>query len=152
MMDVTPDSKWFTFAAKSELYDAFLLRAGFRGAGLVRIDRRDGKASMETLAEAVKTMPARRSVVLFPEGTRTGEASLGPFKAGAVLAARMTGRRILPIVIHRSDRLMPRRAHFPKSGVIRLEVLSAFECDLAASADEDVTRLRDQMMAAFDRG
>lgn len=151
LMDVVPDDKWFTFAAKKELCDAKLLRTGFTGAGLVEIDRKSGSVAMETLSKAVRDMPARRSVVLFPEGTRSKTESLGTFKAGAVLVAREAGRVIRPIVIHDSDQLLPRGKFFPSSGTIRVEVLPAFVCDPDATADEDVTRLRATMMAVFDK-
>ena len=150
LMDVVPDEKWFTFAAKKELCDAALLRTGFTGAGLVEIDRKSGKLAMETLSDAVRDMPARRSVVMFPEGTRTTTASLGPFKAGAVLVARETGRTIRPIVIHDSDLLLPRGKFVPKSGTIRIEALAPFVCDPDASVDDDVARLRAAMMAAYE--
>lgn len=153
LMDVMPDAKWITFAAKKELCDAALLRHGFKGAGLVEIDRASGQVALETLTSAVQAMPARCSVVLFPEGTRARSESLGPFKAGAVLVARTTGRTIRPIVIHDSDRLLPRGKLIPKSGTIRIDVLPPFVCDPdAASVDEDVTRLRSAMMAVFENG
>ena len=150
LMDVVPDEKWFTFAAKKELCDAALLRTGFAGAGLVEIDRSNGKAAMETLSRSVQDMPARRSVVLFPEGTRTATESLGEFKAGAVLVARETGRTIRPIVILDSDVLLPRGKFVPSSGTVRIEVLPPFECDLSGTVDADVARLRRAMMAVFD--
>ena len=152
LMHVIPDEKWFTFAAKKELCDAALLRTGFAGAGLVEIDRKSGSVAMDTLSRAVADMPERRSVVLFPEGTRTGGESLGPFKAGAVLVARKTGRTIRPIVIHDSDQLLPRGKFMPRSGTIRVEALPPFHCDPDASADDDVARLRASMMAVFDQG
>ncbi len=152
LMDVMPDAKWITFAAKKELCDAALLRRGFKGAGLVEIDRKNGSVALETLTSAVNAMPARCSVVLFPEGTRTNSEGLGAFKAGAVVAARSAGRTIRPIVIHASDRLLPRGKLLPLSGTIRIEVLPSFECDRSASVDEDVARLRGAMMAAFDDG
>lgn len=152
LMDVMPDAKWITFAAKKELCDSVLLRYGFKGAGLVEIDRKSGLVAIETLTAAVHAMPARRSVVLFPEGTRTSSESLGTFKAGAVIVARTTGRTIRPIVIHASDSLMPRGKYLPKSGTIRVEVLPSFKCDHSASVDEDVARLRSAMMAVFDAG
>lgn len=152
LMDLMPDEKWITFAAKKELCDAALLRNGFKGAGLVEIDRKSGTVALETLTDAVNAMPARCSVVLFPEGTRTKSESLGPFKAGAVMVARTTGRTIRPIVIHASDRLLPRGKHLPKSGTIPVTVLPSFHCDHSVSIDEDVARLRSAMMAAFEQG
>lgn len=149
LMDVVPDRKWFTFAAKKELCDAPLLRTGFTGAGLVEIDRKSGKLAMDTLKDAISSMPARRSVVLFPEGTRARSTSLGTFKAGAVVAARETGRAIRPIVIRGSDHLLPRGKLVPKSGTIQIDVLPLFHCDPDASVDDDVARLRDAMVQAF---
>lgn len=152
LMDTVPDDKWFTFAAKKELCDAKLLSTGFKGAGLVEIDRKSGKVAMETLGRAVQDMPARRSVLLFPEGTRTKGESLGAFKAGAVLVARETGRVIRPIVILDSDRLLPRGKSTPRCGTIHIKVLKPFVCDLDASADDDIARLRAAMMTVFDDG
>ncbi len=152
LMHVVPDEKWFTFAAKKELCDAKLLSTGFNGAGLVPIDRASGSVAMETLTQAVRDMPDRRSVVLFPEGTRTKSQTLGEFKAGAVLVARETGRTIQPIVIHDSERLLPRGKFVPSSGTIRIQALEPFICDPQATVDQDVTRLRAAMMAAFDQG
>lgn len=151
LMDALPDDKWITFAAKKELCDAALLRTGFAAAGLVEIDRNSGKAAMETLRKAVREMPERRSVVLFPEGTRAKTESLGEFKAGAVLVARETGRKIRPIVILDSDRLLPRSKFAPQSGTIRIEALPQFVCNAIGTVDDDVDRLRSAMMAVFDR-
>ncbi|MEL7259175.1 MAG: lysophospholipid acyltransferase family protein [Pseudomonadota bacterium] len=151
LMHVVPDAKWFTFAAKAEFWKSKLLRTGFNGAGLVPINRASGSIAMQTLIQAVKDMPSRRSVVLFPEGTRTKTQSLGEFKAGAVLVARETGRTITPIVIHNSDHLLPRGKHLPCSGTIQVEALPSFACDSTASVDEDVARLRKQMLTAFER-
>lgn len=150
LMDVVPDAKEFTFAAKKSFFDAVLTRTGFRSAELVEIDRASGSVALETLSKAVREMDTRRSVVLFPEGTRTKGESLGPFKAGAVLVARETGRTIRPIVIHDSDQLLPRGKSLPRSGTIRVQALAPFQCDPEASADSDVARLRAEMMAVFD--
>jgi 1-acyl-sn-glycerol-3-phosphate acyltransferase len=152
LMHVVPDAKWFTFAGKKELFDSSLLKTGFRAAGLVEIDRSNGKVALETLGRAVDAMPARQSVVLFPEGTRARTDTLGEFKAGAVLVARETGRMIRPIVIHGSDRLLPRNTFWPRSGTIRVEVLEPFTCDAKASVDADVARLRGVMLDAFETG
>lgn len=151
LMDVVPDRKWFTFAAKKELCDAKLLSTGFKAAGLVEIDRSSGKVAMETLSAAVREMPERQSVVLFPEGTRATTETLGPFKAGAILVARETGRAIRPIVILDSDVLLPRGRFSPKPGTVQMQVLPAFVCDPEASVDEDLARLHAVMDEVFSR-
>lgn len=152
MNAVIPDDKWYTFAAKKELCQTPLLRTGFAGAGLVEIDRSSGSVAMRKLSKSVRDMPQRRSLVLFPEGTRTQTETLGEFKAGAVMLARQTGRTIRPIVIHDSDHLLPRGKFVPASGTIRVEVLPTFICDKGGSASDDLTRLRAAMIAVFDKG
>lgn len=151
LMAVVPDQKWFTFAAKKELCDARLLSTGLKGAGLVEIDRSSGSVAMRTLRDAVGAMPPRRSVVLFPEGTRAKSPGIAPLKPGAVIVARETGRLIRPVIIHDSDLLLPRGKFAPHSGTIRLEVLAPFTCDLTLSVEEDTARLHAAMAAAFDR-
>ena len=150
LMDTIPDEKWFTFAAKKELFDSRFLGRGFRRAGLVEIDRKQGRHALDTLTEAIRDMPVRRSVVLFVEGTRTGGDSLGEFKPGAILAARETGRVIRPIVICGSGPLLPKGRTFPRPGTVRIEVLESFHCDPTASVEEDLERLRIEMCKVFD--
>lgn len=150
LLDAIPQEKWVTFGAKRELCQAFLLRRGFVGAGLVEIDRQSGKKALETIKAEVQAMPARRSVILFVEGTRAKTPGLAPFKAGAVLAARATGRSVRPIVISGSDQILPHGKILPRTGTIRIDVLTPLEPNLAKPADDDVTRLRKMMVAAFE--
>ena len=118
----------------------------------MKIDWKSGNVAIETLTAFVQAMPARRYVVLFPEGTRTNSGSLGKFKAGAIIVARTNGRTTRPVVIHASYKSMPRDKHLPKSGRIRVEVLPSFTCDHSVSVDEDVDRLRNEMVTVFDAG
>ncbi len=150
LMDTIPDEKWFTFAAKKELFDSGFLSRGFRRAGLVEIDRKQGSHALGTLTDAIRAMPARRSAVLFVEGTRTGGDTLGAFKPGAILAARDTGRTIRPIVICGSGPLLPKGRTIPKPGTVRIEVLDSFVCDPSVSVDDDLGRLRGEMCGVFD--
>ncbi|PRY25315.1 1-acyl-sn-glycerol-3-phosphate acyltransferase [Aliiruegeria haliotis] len=150
LLSNVPREKWVTFGAKKELFQKALLGRGFRAAGLVEIDRKSGSQALQVLVEAVRTMPARRSLILFPEGTRARDDGLGVFKAGAVLVARETGRSIRPVVIANSDLLLPRKAIVPRPGVIRIEVLDTFHCNAEAEVDAEVARLRGAMVQAYD--
>ncbi|MFD0979342.1 lysophospholipid acyltransferase family protein [Tropicimonas aquimaris] len=145
-----PASKWVTFGAKKELFDNRLIGRGFRAAGLVEIDRKSGSQALQVLTRAVEAMPARRSLILFPEGTRARGEALGEFKAGILMVARATGRSIRPVVIAGSDALLPRGALMPRAGTIRIEVMESFHPDTGASVDADVDRLRAGMVATYD--
>lgn len=152
LMAAIPAEKWVTFAAKKEISQNFLLRLGFTSAGTVTIDREDGRAAMAGLSEAVSGMPRRRSLILFPEGTRTGGDGLGAFKAGAVVVARESGRKIRPICISNSDALLPRDGRLPKPGVIRVDVLQPLVPDPTTDIAADLARLETAMGEAFARG
>ena len=53
-------------------------------------------------------------VVIFPEGVRTVHGSLGEFKVGAALLALRSRCEIIPVYIHGSYEVWPRRKKFPK--------------------------------------
>ncbi|CUH53505.1 lysophospholipid acyltransferase family protein [Shimia marina] len=151
MLHVIPDEKWVTFGAKKELCEAALLKRGFEGAGLLKIDRQKGRDALSSLTDAIKEMPKRRSPILFVEGTRAAKPGLAPFKAGAVLIAQETGRAVRPFVISHSDRLLPRGKVFPFKGTIHIDVLDQMLFASDENTDAAVARLRGAMAAAYDR-
>ncbi len=150
MLHVIPHEKWVTFGAKKELFDAALLHRGFHGAGLLEIDRSKGRDALSSLTEAVSAMPARRSPILFVEGTRAHGEGLAPFKAGAVLIAQSTGRAIRPFVISYSDKLLPRDKVFPHAGTIHIDVLDQMTFSPDEETDQAIGRLRAAMATSYD--
>ncbi|MGR3637822.1 MAG: lysophospholipid acyltransferase family protein [Shimia sp.] len=150
MLHVIPSEKWVTFGAKKELCEAALLKRGFDGAGLLKIDRSKGRDALSSLVQSVDIMPKRRSPILFVEGTRASKPGLPPFKAGAVLVAQKTGRAVRPFVISHSDKLLPRGKFFPFKGTIHIDVLDQMLFGPDEDTDACVARLRGAMAAAYD--
>lgn len=70
--------------------------------------RRGDKQSVVRMAEACKkTLQEGTSVFMFPEGTRTGDGELQPFKEGAFILARDNDVPILPVVLDGASRALP---------------------------------------------
>ncbi len=71
-----------------------------RRMGQVPVSRKSGIRAMESLRRAAELIRARRdfSFMVLPEGTRTRNGRLGPFKKGGFLLALETGLDILPMV------------------------------------------------------
>ncbi len=71
-----------------------------RRMGQVPVNRRSGARAMESLRRAAELIRARRdfSFMVLPEGTRTRDGRLNPFKKGGFLLALETGLDILPLV------------------------------------------------------
>ncbi|MFO7370706.1 MAG: lysophospholipid acyltransferase family protein [Bacteroidales bacterium] len=72
--------------------------------------RRGDKHSVTRMAEACKrALHEGTSVFMFPEGTRTGNGELQPFKEGAFILARDNVVPILPVVLDGASRALPRK-------------------------------------------
>lgn len=77
------------------------------------IDRSKGSNALESIRRGVDQLPDGTGILLFPEGTRSGDGHLLPFKRGGFVIARDGGLPILPVTIRRShDRLPKGQAWF----------------------------------------
>lgn len=87
----------------------------------VVIDRGQRERALRSLAHAARRMREERfSVVIFPEGTRSREARLGPFKSGGFHMAIEAGVPIVPATVSGSQRITPKHSLRVESGVIGL--------------------------------
>jgi 1-acyl-sn-glycerol-3-phosphate acyltransferase len=89
----------FRWMAKKELFRIPVVGAAMRLAGSIPIDRSHGREAMKSLAEAAGRIASGTSVVIFPEGTRTLDGRLQPFKSGAMYLAIKSGVDIVPMAI-----------------------------------------------------
>ncbi|HZR84720.1 MAG TPA: lysophospholipid acyltransferase family protein [Candidatus Binatia bacterium] len=93
------------FAAKKELFAEPILGMVMRTLGMVPIDRESPAESIEVLNRMARL--ADSSLIMFPEGTRSRDGRMGPFKRGAFALAIRLGRPIVPVAIHGSAGVMP---------------------------------------------
>jgi 1-acyl-sn-glycerol-3-phosphate acyltransferase len=105
-----------------------ILRIPFIGlayslSGHLLIDRSDRERSirsMDAIAELVRLHAI--SVWILPEGTRTRDGRLQPFKKGFGHIAMATGLPIVPVVVHDGHRFWSRGLRV-RPGCVRVEVL-----------------------------
>ncbi len=71
------------------------------------IDRFNPQAAVETLNNAKKKIVNGTSVMFFPEGTRSDDGNLKPFKKGAFKMALDLGIPILPITMRGTRHILP---------------------------------------------
>ena len=81
------------------------------------IDRSDARQAMALQQRAVDQIRTRGHVpIIFPEGTRSADASLAPLKAGAFDMALKAGIDVQPVWIEGAYRRMSRVAMYPRRG------------------------------------
>jgi 1-acyl-sn-glycerol-3-phosphate acyltransferase len=93
-------NRYTVFIAKSELSKIPIFKSILDMAGFIFVDRKNNDSavkSMNNLMEDIKKIP--RSVAIFPEGTRTSDGNLLPFKKGAAIFAINTDIPVIPVAI-----------------------------------------------------
>lgn len=98
--------KNFVFMAKEELFRIPFFGFGIRAIGLVPINRGESRDALKSLFEAAKRIQEGKSVLLFPEGTRSSDGNMLPFKRGAFTLAVRTGHEIAPFILEGTGRVL----------------------------------------------
>jgi len=106
------------FLAKAELFSIPLF-GGLISRLHARPVRRGG-ADPAALRVALRVLESGAALLVFPEGTRGEEGTLGEAKPGAGMLAVLSGAPVVPAYIAGSGRVLPRGGWFPRPGKIRV--------------------------------
>ncbi len=112
----------FAFVAKKELFSVPFLGKYMLNAGNISIDRQAGRAAHETLYKVNDAIKAGESVLIFPEGTRTWDGTVGEFKRGSFHVAFETGAPIVPVAIQGSFEIMKRHSWLVNPGRVSVAI------------------------------
>jgi 1-acyl-sn-glycerol-3-phosphate acyltransferase len=105
--------------------------------------RRSGKDTYgQLLAAARPALKAGRTVVVYPEGTRSTDGSIAEFRSGAVRLARDCGVPIVPVAVLGTAEVLPKGASFISHAPMQVRI--GEPVDPAATS---AAQLREQVMA-----
>lgn len=140
------------FIAKKQLGAIPLLGWAMRAGRFIFIDRQNAASARRSIEEAARRIKSGQSVVIFPEGTRTRDGRLNPFKKGGFHLALDSGADIVPVAIHGSRALMPRGSALIRSGTVRVEIGAPIATTGLQPADREAlaTRVRNEIAAMLD--
>ena len=112
----------FRWLAKAELFKIPIFGRAMHGAGYVKIDRFNQESAFESINEAARKMKDGVSVMIFPEGTRSRDGSIRPFKKGGFVMAVDAGVPIVPIILQGTWTIMDKSSLRINTGEVSLNI------------------------------
>jgi 1-acyl-sn-glycerol-3-phosphate acyltransferase len=111
------------FLAKKELFSVPILAPAMRAIGIVEVDRAARSAVHEKVnRQARELVESGRSLIIYPEGTRSRDGKLKNFKKGAFTMAIAGQIPVLPVTIHGTFQAWPPGRSLVKGGHITVVV------------------------------
>ena len=126
----------FRWIAKAELFRIPLLGWAMSRTGYIRIDRESPKKAYRSMIAAAEKVRNGVSVLIFPEGTRSPDGNLQPFKKGVFLIALKSQAPILPIAIRGTREIMRKNDWRTYPGHVEIRIFPSIETAGFSTAKE----------------
>jgi 1-acyl-sn-glycerol-3-phosphate acyltransferase len=121
--------------AKRELLYVPFVGWAFGVGGAVLIDRRNARSAVARLRTALASLPRGWSLMVFPEGTRSTNGQLRPFKKGAFHMAIETKLPLIPIGLDGTQDVSPAGRWLVRGGEVRICVGAPIPTETWSNAD-----------------
>ncbi|MCG8461616.1 MAG: 1-acyl-sn-glycerol-3-phosphate acyltransferase [Holophagales bacterium] len=95
------------FVVKSELSHVPFLAWYIRGMGMIFVDRSNPDAARRSVQRVATAAENGKTILLFPEGTRSRDGSIGQLKSGMLAAAAGGPVPLLPVALEGPGRILP---------------------------------------------
>ena len=143
----------FSWLAKEELFRIPLFGGAMRRAGYIPLDRSDGRRALKSMDAAAARIRGGASVIIFPEGTRTYDGNLLPFKRGGFLLAAKAGVPIVPFTINGSMAINPRNRIELNPGTLRISFAKPISTDgtTAKQRGDLMDQVKEAIVAGLER-
>lgn len=135
--------------AKKELFEIPVFGPSMRRGGYIPLDRSDGRKALKSMEEAARIIRSGKSVVLFPEGTRSEDLKLLPFKRGGFMLAVRAGVPVVPVTINGSGRINPANQTRIYPGMITVTLHPPIRPSASLSRSEAEARLMEEVRVAI---
>lgn len=112
----------YRWLAKQELFRIPVFGWAMRRAGYLSVDRSNPRSALKSLKEAAERIRHGASIVIFPEGTRSADGTLQPFKAGGADLAIRSGVPAVPMVILGTHKVLPKGGLLLRRGPVEIRI------------------------------
>ena len=135
--------------AKKEVFKIPIMGQGIRQVHAIPVDRTNREAAIASTKRGAEVLHTGRSVVAFPEGTRTVDGKLKEFKKGVFYMALEAGVPIVPMVVNDTRLVMRKGTKYCLPGDVYVEFLPQISTDgyTLQNVDELITKVRDEFVS-----
>ena len=105
---------------KKELFRIPVLGTAMRVGRLVPVDRRNRDAAIQSVRDGADAIRSGLDMTIFPEGTRSRDGRLLPFKKGPFYLAMESGCPVVPVTILGTFEILPKGKFFLRKGTAEL--------------------------------
>jgi 1-acyl-sn-glycerol-3-phosphate acyltransferase len=143
----------FKWISKIENTSVPVLGWYLRMAGYITVDRGNEESKVEMLEKSYQLLKRGISIMIFPEGTRSSDRSIGFYKRGAFQLAIQAGIPILPVLIDGTTDILPRHGLKFGSGYnVKIKVLDPLKPSEFGTDNPDVLAGEVYMMMKSELG
>jgi 1-acyl-sn-glycerol-3-phosphate acyltransferase len=133
----------FRWISKIENYKVPVLGWYLRMAKYIVVDRGNKESKAVMMEKSAECLRKGISIMMFPEGTRSSDREIAPFKLGAFQLALMTDKSILPVIVDGTGGILPKHGIiFSRGNFLNIKVLDPVHPGSFGTADAEELALK----------
>lgn len=136
--------------AKASLFRIPFVGWAMRAAGYISVERENKKQAYQSFLSTVEKLKTGYSVVIFPEGTRSVDGNIGPFKKGSHLLAIRSGAPMVPVAIVGTGNIIKKGSGRISPGPVRIILMPPVHADKSKSEVATMDEIRTAICKTFD--
>ncbi len=144
----TVSKKDLAWVAKQELFDIPFFGLALKLPEDIAVVRESKTSLIKLLKDAKDRLKKGRVITMFPEGTRSTNAKMLPFKSGAKIIADKFGLLVQPIVLMQTAKYYNVKTFYYKPGKIKVIFMEPFIAD--KNNENWLNELRVKMQKVYD--
>jgi 1-acyl-sn-glycerol-3-phosphate acyltransferase len=123
---------------KAELGSVAVVGGAFDAAGFIAIDRQSSNDARHALGRGTEALIRGDSILVSPEGTRSSNGRLAPFKKGVFVMAIAAGAPIVPVAVIGAGDALPKGRFVVRSRELHVRVGEPIETRMCTYDDRDL--------------
>ena len=117
-------------------------------AGYIPVKRDDRKKSYQAFIQTIEKVKEGNSIIIFPEGTRSEDGTIGSFKKGSNLIARRSNSPMVPVTIIGSGNIIKKGSAVIQPGKVQIILSSTVTTHLGKKDDGEILNsIRETILA-----